>query len=258
MAQQGNLLKHRIPPLLAKTCDPMFLSCCCMYVHIIRKSNWCIRVMKYIPMWKNFLCLFPVLSILFFLLPWPISLTLPSFAISFPLPRIISTAHYPFRSGLMCSWWLIPPQESLSRSYGLVLAPCFLLMLMDRAISQMHSLTKLSVQCIVKQPFCCWIPKVSATHWPTATQPFMTQRQPWWVSIWIVLASATTDFCNQKASHYIVGSQCWSMIKWGMSNASYSEHESGELNISSKVMRYCSRGESGVSKVLVIIRMVGR
>jgi len=66
-----------------------------------------------------------------------------------------------------------------------------------------------------------------------------------------------TDFGNQKASHYILGSQQWSMIEWWISNACYSKQASGVLNILSRVMRRGSRGEEGVSKVLEIVSKVG-
>jgi len=67
-----------------------------------------------------------------------------------------------------------------------------------------------------------------------------------------------TDFGNQKASHYIVGSQWWSMIEWWISNVCYSKQASGVLNLLSMVMRCGSRGEEGVSKVLEIVSKVGR
>jgi len=67
-----------------------------------------------------------------------------------------------------------------------------------------------------------------------------------------------TDFGNQKASHYILGSQRWSMIEWWISNGCYSKQASGVLNISSRVMRCGSRGEEGMSKVLEIVSKVGR
>jgi len=67
-----------------------------------------------------------------------------------------------------------------------------------------------------------------------------------------------TDFGNQKASHYIVGSQQWSMIEWWISNHYYSKQVLGVLNISSRVMRCGSRGQEGVSKVLEIVCNVGR
>jgi hypothetical protein len=67
-----------------------------------------------------------------------------------------------------------------------------------------------------------------------------------------------TDFGNQKVSHYILGSEQWSMIEWWRSNACYCKNASGVLNISSRVMRCGSRGEEGVSKILEIVSKVGR
>jgi len=132
------------------------------------------------------------------------------------------------------------------------------MMLMDWAISQTRSLSLLSIRCVVKPPLSCQIPMVSAAHGLTPTPAFSAQTRTWKVGIWIVLASATTDFGNQKASHYILGSQQWSMIGWWMSNACYSKQASGVLNISSRVMGCGSRGEEGVSKVLEIVSKVGR
>jgi len=67
-----------------------------------------------------------------------------------------------------------------------------------------------------------------------------------------------TDFGNQKASHYILGSQWWVMIEWWISNACYSKQASGVLNISSRVMRCSRRGEEGMPKILEIVCKVGR
>jgi len=68
----------------------------------------------------------------------------------------------------------------------------------------------------------------------------------------------TTDFGNQKASHYILYSQWWLMIEWWISNACYSKQASGVLNIWSRLMGHGSRGEEGVLKVLEIVSKVGR
>jgi hypothetical protein len=78
------------------------------------------------------------------------------------------------------------------------------------------------------------------------------------IGISIVPVSGTTDFGNQKASHYILGFQWWSMIHWWITNACYSKQGSGELNISSRVLQNGSSGVEGVSKVLEIVRNVGR
>jgi len=67
-----------------------------------------------------------------------------------------------------------------------------------------------------------------------------------------------TDFGNQGASHYILGSRRWSMIEWCISNPCYSKQVSGVLNILSRTMRYGSRGEEGVLKVLEIVCKVRR
>jgi len=67
-----------------------------------------------------------------------------------------------------------------------------------------------------------------------------------------------TDFGNQMASQYILGSQWWSMIEWWISNACYSKQASGALNILSRVMGCGSRDEDGVSKALEIVSKVGR
>jgi len=99
---------------------------------------------------------------------------------------------------------------------------------------------------------------VSAAHWLTPTLGFSAQTQTCSVIIWIVLESVTTDFGNQKASHYMLGSQRWSMSEWWISNACYCEQLSGGLNISSRVMRYGRSGEEGVLKVLEIVSNVGR
>jgi len=98
---------------------------------------------------------------------------------------------------------------------------------------------------------------VSAAHWLTPMPAFSAQTQTCRVGIWIVLASSTTDFGNHKASHYILGSQQWSMIDWWISNTCYYKEASGVLNISSKVMRCSNRSEEGVSKVLEIESEVG-
>jgi len=102
----------------------------------------------------------------------------------------------------------------IKRSHCLGFAPCLLMMLKDWAISQLRYLTSLPFLSVVKPPFSCQIPMVSAAHWLTPTLAFWAQRWTCCVGIGIVLASATTDFCNQKASHDIVCSQQWSMIKW--------------------------------------------
>jgi len=166
---------------------------------------------------------------------------------------------YHFQSGLVDSRSLIGvTQRSIRRSHCSGPTPWLLMMLMDWAISQMPSLILLSIRCVVKPPLSCQIRMVSAAHWLTPTPAFSAQTRTWRVSIWIVLASATTDFGNQKASPYILGSQRWSIIEWWILNACYSKQASGVLNISSSMMRCGSSGEEGVSKVLESVTQVGR
>jgi len=70
--------------------------------------------------------------------------------------------------------------------------------------------------------------------------------------------TVTTDFGNQKASHYLVFSQQWPMMDCRISNAPYSEQVLRVLNILSRVMRCSSRGEPGLSNVLEIVSKVYR
>jgi len=86
----------------------------------------------------------------------------------------------------------------------------------------MRSLTLLSFDCIVKSPFPCRIPTVSAAQWLTPTQAFLAWRWTCWVGVWIVLAPTMTDFGNLQASHYIFDFQRWSIIEWWILNAHYS------------------------------------
>ena len=210
MAWQGYWSRGRNAPLLAKTCDPKFLSR-------------------------------PVLPALS-----------DHGGESCPLCTIS-------KSGLLDSRSVIRvTQRSIRGSHSSGLAPCLLLMLMDWAIAQMHSLTLLSIRCVVKPPLSCQIPTLSAAHWLTPTPAFLAKTGTWGVGIWMLLAFAMTDFGNQKVSHYIWGSQGCSIIEWWISNASHSEQGLEELNISSRVMRYGSRGEKGVSKVLEIVSKVGK
>jgi hypothetical protein len=97
-----------------------------------------------------------------------------------------------------------------------------------------------------------------AAHWLPPTPAFAAQTRILKVGIWIVLPSGTTDFGNQKASHYIVGSQLWSMIEWCISNACYSKQASGVLHVLSTVMRCGSCGEHSVLMMLQIVSTVGR
>jgi len=166
---------------------------------------------------------------------------------------------YRFQSGLLDSRSLIQvTQQSVRRSHCSGPAPCLLVMLMDWAISQMRSLTLLSIRCVVKPPLSCQMAMVSAAHWLTPTLAFSAKTWTCRVGIWSESASATTDFGNQKASHCTPGSQRWSMIELWISNACYSKQASGVLPILSSVMRFSSRGEKGVLKVLEIVSKVGR
>jgi len=164
-----------------------------------------------------------------------------------------------FESGCLEARWLIPiTQRSIRRHHSSGPAACLLMLLIHWAISQMHSLTVLSIRCVVKPPLSCQIPMVSAAHWLTPTPAFLAPTRTCGVGIWIVSASATTDFGNKKASNYILGSQQWSMIDWWISSACYSNQVLGVLNISSRVMQCGSRAEEGVSKVQEIVSEVGR
>jgi len=98
----------------------------------------------------------------------------------------------------------------------------------------------------------------SAAHWLTTTAGLSAQTRTCRVGIWIVLASATTHFSNQKPSNYILGSQWWSIIEWWISIACYSKQASGMLNILSRVTRCGSSGEDGVSNILEYVSKVGR
>jgi len=133
-----------------------------------------------------------------------------------------------------------------------------LMILMDWAISQTCSLTLLSIHCVVNPPLSCQITMVSAAHWLIPTPAFSDKTQTCGVGIWNIFESATTDFHNKKALHYIVGSQTWWMIKWWILNACYSEPVLGMLKILSRVMRWSCRAEEGLSKVQEIVSKVGR
>jgi hypothetical protein len=256
--RQGHRSRSHKEPLSGKTCDPRFLPRRLLNLHIIRKSKRSIGVLKYIPTGMSLLYLVGVSSSLFFLQRRPTSTNQSSAAMSFSPSRLVLSAMYHFQSGILDSRSLIRvTQRSIRRSHCLGPAPCMLMMLMDWAIPQTRSPTLLSIRCVVKPPLSCQIPMVSAAHWLTPTLAFSAQTRTCRVSIWMVLASATTDFGNQNASHYILGTQRWSMIEWWISSASYSKKASRVLNISSRVMRCGSRGEEGVSKALEIVSKVG-
>jgi len=252
-------MRRRNVPLLVMTCDPRVLHHPPLYLHIIRRNKRSISAMKYKPMCMSFLSLVGVSSSLFFLSQRPTSANSSSAALSFWLSTLVLSAMYHVKSGHLDPRSLIPvTKQTIRRSHCSGQVPGLLMKLMDWAISQMCSLTLLSICFVVKPPISCQIPMVLAAHWLTPTLAFSAQTQTCRAGIWSVLASVTTVFGNQKASHYIIGSQPWSMIDWCMSNACPSEQASGVLTILSKVMRYGSRAEEGVLKGLEIISKVGR
>ena len=188
-----------------KTCDPRLLPYCLLYLHIMRKSKWCIGAMKYIPTCKSIIFVVRVLLILVFLQWWPTSVNLSSAALSFWHSRSVSSAMYCFQSGLLHGRSLIwITQWLIRRPHCLVLVPWMLMILMDWAISQMRSLTLLSIYCVVKPLLSCRIPIDSAAHWVTPTPAFLAQMQTSGVGIWIGLVTGMTDFGYLKASHYIL------------------------------------------------------
>ena len=215
--------------------------------------------MKYIATCTRLLFTVRVHLCPFFLWQRLTSATCSSAALSSGPSRSVLDAMYHFQRGFFNARWLIQVMKwSIRRSHCSGQAPCLLMMLKDWAISQTCSFTLLSIGCVVKPPLSCQIPMVSAAHWLTPTPAFLAQTRTCRASIWIVLASVTTDFGNHWALHYILCSHRWSMIEWWTSNALYSKLVLGVLNQSSRVMQCSSRGEEGVSKVLEIASKVGR
>jgi len=215
--------------------------------------------MKYILMCTSFHILVVVMLSPFFLQRRPPLVNCSSVALSFWPLRLVLSAMYHFQSGLLDARSLIGvTQWSIRRSPCSGPAPCLLMMLKDWAISLTHSLTLLSICCVVKPPLSCQICMVSAAHCLTPTPAFSAKTWTCRVSIWILLASAMTDFDNPRASHCIIGSHRWSMFEWCISNAGYCKQVSGVLNMSSRVMWCGRRGEEGVSKVQEIVCKVGR
>jgi len=259
MAWQGNQSRCHNASLLLITCHPRSLHPRLLYLHILRKSRRSIEVMKYIPTCTTFHVLVRVYSNLFLQPQMPTSNNLSSAASSFWPCRILLSAMYHFQTGHLDArsliwvihWWI-------RRSHCSGLVTWLLMLPMDWAISHTRSLTLLSVCCCVKPPFSCQHRMVSAAHWLTPTPAFLAQMQTFCVGIQIVLAAATTGFGNYRASHYILGSQLWSVIEWSISHACWSKQASGVLNISSSAMQYGSKGEEGVSMVLEIVCRVGR
>jgi len=206
MAHQRNWSRLRTAPFSAKTCDPRFLPCYLLYLLIIRKRNRSIAAMIYIPTCMSSLSLVGV-SLSLFILPWrQTSSNSSSAAMSFWPSWLVLCTLYHFEAGLLDSRSLIQvTQRTIRRSHCSAPASCSLMMLMDWAISQMRSLTLLSIHCVLKPPRSCQIPMVSAAYWLTPTLAFLAQTQTCRGGTWIVLVSQTTHFGNQKASHYIVG-----------------------------------------------------
>ena len=197
MARQGNLSRRCNPPLSAKTRDLRFLPCCPLYLHIIAKNKSSIGAIKYIPTCMSFLFLVRVSATLFFLGWRPTSANSSSAALSFWPLRLVMSAMYHFQWGLLdCRSLIWVMQWSIRRSHCSGPAPCLLMMLMDCAISQTRSLTISSTRCIVKPPLSRQIPIVSTAHWLTPTPVSLAQTWTCRVGIWIVLASAITDFGN--------------------------------------------------------------
>jgi len=215
MARRGNQLRRRNVPWWAKTGDLRFLPRHLLNLLNISRSQGSIGAMKYIPPCTNFFSLVRDTSILVLLEQRPASANSSSAASSFWPSSILLSAMYHVQSGRLNARLLIRvTQQSISRSHCSGPAPCVLMMHMDWASSQTHSLTLVSFCCVVSQPFPCQIPLVSAAHSLTPTPAFSAQTWTCSAGIWIALASAMTDFGNQKASQCILGSPQWSIIEW--------------------------------------------
>jgi len=232
MARPGKRSTHRNAQLSAKTCDPRFLLRRYLYLHMIRQIKGSIMAMIYQTPCTCFLFSVEVFSSQFFLSRRPTSMSSSSASLTFWASRLVLSTMYHFESGHLDARSLIRlMQRLIRRSHRLGLVPCLLMMLMDWGISHMRALTILSIRCAVNPPALCPIPMVSAAHWPTPTLVFLAQTWTCRVGIWIVSATATTNFSNQKASHDISGSGWWSMIEWWITNACYSKQASEVLDI---------------------------
>ena len=215
MAWQGKRSGSCNTPCPAKTCDPRVCPRRLLYLHIISKIKRSIGVLKCILRCTSSRFLVAVLSSLLILPPRPTSSSSSSAAMSFGPLRLVLSAIYHYQSSLLDAGTLIwAMQQSIRGSNFTGPGPCFLTTLMGWAISQTHSLTSVSIRCVVKLPSSIHIPRVSAAHWLTPTLTFSAQTWTCQVWIWIELASVTTVFGNQNASHHILGSQWWSMIEW--------------------------------------------
>jgi len=178
-----------------------------------------IGVMKFIPTCTSFLLLVGVSLSAFFHQWRPSCMNLSCTALSFWLSRLVLSAMYHIQTDNIYDRSLIRAiQWSIMRSHSSVPAPSLLIMLMDCSFSHMHSLSSLSIPCVVKPPLPCNIHIVSAAHRLPPTPVFSARTRTCRVRICNVLESATTDFAKQKASHYILCSPWWSMIEWWISN----------------------------------------
>jgi len=224
MAQQWNWARFCNAPWSVKTCDPRFLSRRILYLHMIRKNKRSIGAMKYIPTYMSFLFSAVVSLSLIILQRRPICANRYRAAMSFWRSWLVLSAMYRCKRRLLDARWPIRVMHwSIRRSHLSGPASCLLRMLMDWAIAMTRSLTVLSICCVMKPPLFFQIPIVSAAHWLTPIPAFPAQMRTCRVGIRIVLASATTDFGNQEASHYNWGSQRLSVIEWWISNGRYSK-----------------------------------
>ena len=188
-------------------CGLRFLPHSHLYLHMIRKSKRSIGAEKYIPMRMKVLFSVFVSSILFFIQQRPTSVISCSAALCSRWSRKVLPSMYHSQCSLWEARSLIQVTlQSIRGSHFLGPASRLLLMLMDWGITQMLSLSSLSFHCVVKPPICSQILIVSATQWLTPKWAFLVLTWTCRVRVWMVSASATTHFCNQNASHYIVGS----------------------------------------------------
>ena len=133
-----------------------------------------------------------------------------------------------------------------------------LLILLNRAIPLMHSLTGFSIDCVVKAPLSCQITIICGAHCLILIPALSALMWNWAFGFCIVLSSAMTYFGDQKGSDYIVGYQLCSPIEWWICNASYFKHTSGVFNIVSWVIQCHSRGEECLLQVLLAISKISR
>jgi len=154
MARQGYRSRHPDPRSSAKTCDPTFLPCPLLYLNIIRKNKRTIGGLKYIATCTSSLFSVWVSSSLFFLQRRPICANSSNAALSFWPSRLVLSAASCCQSSFVEARSLIQQMQwSIRRSDFSGPAPCWMMMLMDWAISKMCSLTLLSLHCVVKPPY---------------------------------------------------------------------------------------------------------